>query len=99
MDLSSLKITRNEAESRFEAWIDGQLCKLDYLRDGDTFVITHVGVPAEFRGQGVAGRITQAGLEYAREQSLRVIPMCSYAAAYVRRNPQYLELTKPGDGE
>ena len=28
------------------------------------------------------------------EKSLRVIPMCSYAAAYIRRHPEYAELTK-----
>jgi len=38
--------------------------------------------------------ITQAGLEYAKAKSLRVIPMCSYAASYIRRNPQYASLTK-----
>jgi predicted GNAT family acetyltransferase len=51
-------------------------------------------VPYEFRGHGLAGKITQAGLEYARAKSLRVIPMCSYVAAYIRRNPQYAELTR-----
>ena len=94
LDLDALEIIHNEAEKRFEVWIEGNLSKLDYIRDGRNFVITHVGVYPELRGQGVAGKITQAGLEYARANSLRVIPMCSYAAAYIRRNPQYAELTK-----
>ena len=94
LDLDALEIIHNEAEKRFEVWIEGNLSKLDYIRDGRNFVITHVGVHPELRGQGVAGKITQAGLEYARANSLRVIPMCSYAAAYIRRNPQYAELTK-----
>jgi predicted GNAT family acetyltransferase len=98
IQIDKLEVVRNEAENRFETRIDGQLCKLDYIRDGDTFVITHVGVPVEFRGQGVAGRIVQVSLEYARENALRVIPMCPYAAAYIRRNPQYTDLTKPADG-
>lgn len=94
IDLDTLKITHNEAERRFEVWIDGYLSKLDYIRDGKNFVITHVGVHPELRGQGLAGKITQAGLEYARENSLRVIPMCSYAASFIRRNPQYAGLMK-----
>ena len=94
LDLDALEIIHNEAEKRFEVWIEGNLSKLDYIRDGRNFVITHVGVHPELRGQGVAGKITQAGLEYARANSLRVIPMCSYAAAYIRRNPQYADLTK-----
>lgn len=94
IELDKLEVTQNPAENRFETWVDGQLAKLDYTEDGDTIVMIHVGVPYEFRGQGVAGVITKAGLEYAKKKSLRVIPMCSYVAAYIRRNPQYAELTK-----
>lgn len=94
INLDTLEITHNPAENRFETWIDGELSKLDYIEDGDTIVMTHVGVHPQHRGGGVAGRITQSALEYAKEKSLRVIPMCSYVAAYIRRNPQYVELTR-----
>jgi len=94
VDLEKLEVAHNEAEHRFETWIDGYLSKLDYIRDGKNFVITHVGVFPELRGQGIAGKIVEVGLEYAKENSLRVVPMCSYAAAYIRRHPEYAELTK-----
>ena len=71
MDVEKLEVTHNEAESRFEVWIEGCLSKLDYIRDGKNFVIAHVGVDPEFRGQGVAGKIAQASLEYAK-QNVRV---------------------------
>ena len=93
-DLKKLEVKHNEAEDRFETWIDGELSKLDYMRDGNTIVMTHVGVHPEHRGRGVAGKLTQVALEYAKEKSFRVIPMCPYIAAYIRRNPQYEELTK-----
>ena len=93
VDLDQLEVTHNEAQNTFELSIDGHLSKLDYMRDGNNFIIAHVGVYPEFRGQGVAGKIMEASLEYARQNSLRVIPMCSYAAHYIRKNPQYRELT------
>ena len=93
VDLNKLDITQNESNNRFEVWIDGKLSKLDYIQEGKNFVITHVGVYPEHRGQGVAAKIVDASLEYARQHSLRVIPMCSYAAAYIRRNPRHMELT------
>src|SRR5512134_858566 len=93
VDLEKLDITHNPANDRFEVWIDGKLSKLDYIREAKNFVIAHVGVYPEHRGQGVAGKIVEAALQYARENGLRVIPMCSYAAAYIRRNPQHMELT------
>ena len=96
MDINAdeLEVTQNPAKNRFETWIDGQLSKLDYMVDGDTIVMMHVGVYPAHRGQGVAGRVTEVALEYAREKSLRVIPMCSYVGAYIRRHPEYVELTK-----
>lgn len=93
VDLDKLEVTHNQADHTFEAWIEGHLSKLDYIQDEKNFVITHVGVFPEHRGQGVAGKIVEAGLEYAKQNALRVVPMCSYAAAYIRRNPQYVELT------
>lgn len=93
VDLEKLEVVHNEAENTFEVWIEGYRSKLDYIQEGKNFVITHVGVHPTLRGQGVAGKIVEAGLEYARKNSLRVVPMCSYAAAYIRRNPRHMELT------
>jgi len=94
IDLMQIQVTHNSAENRFETWIGEKLSKLDYIQDGKNFVITHVGVHPELRGHGVAGKIVEVGLEYAKQNSLRVVPMCSYAAAYIRRHPEYAGLTK-----
>lgn len=91
IDLEKLEVIQNKEENRFEVWIDGHLSELDYQQDEGTFVIAHVGVHPRHRGGGVAGKLTRAALEYARRRSLKVIPVCSYAAAFIRRNPQYSE--------
>ncbi len=95
LNMENLEVTHNEAENRFETWVEGQLSKLDYNQHGNTIVMMHVGVYPDHRGHGIAGKLTQVGLEYAREKNLRVIPMCSYVAAYIRRHPQYVDLMKP----
>jgi predicted GNAT family acetyltransferase len=94
IDLDKLEITNNTSENRFETWINGLGSKLDYIEDKDTFDITHVGVHPDLRGQGIAGKLTQFALEYAKSKSLRVIPICSYAVAWIQKNPEYIELTK-----
>jgi len=94
IDLDQIKIAHNPDENRFEVTIDGNLSKMDYIQNGKNFVITHVGVHPSLRGQGVAGKIVEVGLEYARVNSFRVVPMCSYAAAYIRRHPEYAGLTR-----
>ena len=97
--MDQIRVIHNPGGKRFETVIDGKLSKLDYIQDGENFVITHVGVHPDLRGGGVAGKIVQAGLEYARENSFRVIPMCSYAASYIRKHPEYAELTKQQTNE
>jgi len=94
INLEKLEVIHNAEKDRFETWIDNQLSKLDYLLDEDTIVMTHVGVYPEHRGQGVAGKLVEVALNYAEKNSLRVIPMCPYVAAYIRRHPQYIDLTK-----
>ncbi len=99
IDLTKLAVIHNPEQNRFETWIDGNLSKLDYIQDDKNFVITHVGVHPSLRGQGVAGRIVEVSLAYAKENSLRVVPMCSYAAAFIRRHPEYAELTRQDRSE
>ena len=90
--LDEVQVIHNPNQNRFEATVEGYPSRLDYIQDGKNFVITHVGVHPELRGQGLAGHIVEAGLAYASEHELRVIPMCSYAASYIRRHPEYREL-------
>jgi hypothetical protein len=94
IDLEQLQVTHNPAENRFETWIEGELSKLDYMEDKDAILMMHVGVHPGHRGQGVAGKLTETALDYAREKSLRVIPMCSYVRAYINRHPEYVGLMK-----
>lgn len=93
VDLEKVEVIHNPANRRFEVWIDGHLSKLDYIQEEKNFVITHVGVYPEHRNQGLAAKIVDVSLDYARQNALRVIPMCSYAAAYIRSNPEHRELT------
>ncbi len=74
IDVEKLEVVHHPEKNRFEVWIDGELSKLDYLLSGDTIVMTHVGVYPGHRGQGVAGRITEVALDYARKHSLPRYP-------------------------
>ena len=87
-----MDIVHNRERKRFEVALEsGGAAELTYTLQPDTLSITHTYVPDAARGQGVAGRMTQAALEYARAHDLEVIPICSYAAAYMARQRR----TKP----
>ncbi|HLS29628.1 MAG TPA: GNAT family N-acetyltransferase [Flavobacteriaceae bacterium] len=45
----------------------------------EKFIIDHTGVKEEFGGKGLAKELVIAGVEYARENDLKIIPLCPYA--------------------
>jgi predicted GNAT family acetyltransferase len=74
---------------RFELEKDGHLAVLEYQLAGRKIIFTHAGVPKSIEGQGIGSRLARAGLEYARSQTLTVVPLCPFVAAYIRRHPEY----------
>jgi predicted GNAT family acetyltransferase len=79
-------ITDNKAENRYQWDIEGHLAVADYNRRGDQLAITHVGVPEALRNRGIAGKLMAFIVEDAKAQGLTIVPICSYAAAYMQRN-------------
>jgi predicted GNAT family acetyltransferase len=92
MDREKVRVTNNEAESRFEATIDGHVGFLQYRNVNGLMSLIHTEVPAELEGRGVAGELVRTGLEYARSQSLKVAPLCSFVAGYIKRHPEYMDV-------
>ncbi|HET6632432.1 MAG TPA: GNAT family N-acetyltransferase [Rhodanobacteraceae bacterium] len=93
---AGIDIVDNAAASRYEAKVDGQLCVLDYRRSDGLMVIDHVGVPSAVGGRGIAAALSRTALEDARKHGWRVRVHCSYVAAWLRRHPEFADLTEPG---
>ena len=89
-------VTHNPQAARFEAVLSTpageRLAICSYRLQGGVLVLHHTEVPAALQGQGVAARLVEAALAWARAQGLQVRPTCSYVAAYMRRHPQTRDL-------
>jgi len=88
----SRAIEHDEARQRFECTEEGLLCVLDYRLSGTVMTITHTGVPQAVGGRGIAADLTRHALDTARGRGWKVRPVCSYAAAYIKRHPEYQDL-------
>ena len=89
-------IIRNEAKHRFETTVDGLVSVLDYRVTPGEIAFTHAGVPKPMEGRGIASSLTKAGLDYARNEDLAVVPLCPFVVAYLRRHQEYLDIVHPG---
>ncbi len=94
VDAGNVNVVHNTKENRFEIRIGEHLCVLEYQLQGQTIFFTHTSVPPELEGQGLAGRLAQTGLGYARENSLKVVPACEFIHVYLRRHPEYRDLVR-----
>jgi len=74
---------------RFELVEDGHLAFAEYRIEGGVITFIHTIVPPEIGGRGVASRLIGAALEAASERGLKVVPQCSFVAAYIDRHPEW----------
>ncbi|HLZ98166.1 MAG TPA: N-acetyltransferase [Steroidobacteraceae bacterium] len=73
---------------RFSTVAEGERAVLDYNVSRRVMSITHTVVPAAIAGRGIAAELMHAAVEAARAAGWTVNPVCSYAAAYLRRHPE-----------
>ena len=85
-------VTDNPAASRFELAVDGQIVFARYRRDDANLAIRHVEAPPALRGSGAASRLMDGIMAIARRDQLTVTPLCSYAAWWLNRHPEYSDL-------
>lgn len=78
--------------SRYEMDEQGLTSWADYRRSGDRLIIDHVEAPPVLRGTGAAGRLMAAVAADARSRDLRIVPICSYAAAWLHRSQEFRDL-------
>jgi Predicted acetyltransferase len=58
--------------------------------DGDAkIIIDHTEVEDEFEGKGYGKMLVAKAVEFARENNLKIEPICPYAKTVLKRNPEY----------
>ncbi len=79
-------VTDNADQSRFELTIGVDTAIADYHTEGKTLYIDYVESPLPLRGTGAAGRLMEGVMKIAAEKGYSVVPVCGYAAAWMRRH-------------
>jgi len=88
--MEKYKLKNNRLQCRYQFDIDGRrIALVDYIRQGDVFLLTHTEVPVALEGRGIGHQLVRAVLEDIRRKGCRVVPMCSFVSHFIRCNPEY----------
>lgn len=54
----------------------------------EKFIIDHTEVNPAYKGQNVGRQLVMTAVEYARQNHLRIIPLCPFAKSVFDRTPE-----------
>jgi predicted GNAT family acetyltransferase len=88
------QFANNEAESRYELRIDGQLAaRAEYRKEGDAVRFTHTEVDGAYEGQGLGSQLAAQSLDDVKRRGLKAVPACSFIEGYIEKHEkEYGEL-------
>jgi predicted GNAT family acetyltransferase len=93
---ADVEVRDNPEKRQFEAYVDGKLAGYSaYELSGNTLVFLHTEVDDAYEGQGVGSSLVRRSLDQLRERNgVRVTASCPFVRSWMRKHPDYLDLTR-----
>jgi uncharacterized protein len=81
------------AELRYEILAGDELLGIiSYVKEPGTVVLVHTEIEPSLEGQGVGSRLVAGALADIRSRRLKLVPVCPFVRAYLKRHPEYDDL-------
>lgn len=94
--MPELTVRKNEEAHRHELLADGVLAGFaEYSLLARGILFSHTEVLPAFEGQGYSKVLIRHALDDARALGREVVPACPAVAAFLRKNPEYIDLVTP----
>ncbi len=90
--MASVDVRNNAEAQRYELEAEGAPAILEYQERSGALLRTHTEVPPALKGRGIASRLVAGTLADIRAQGLKIVPLCSFVAAYLDRHPDDQDL-------
>lgn len=86
------KLVDNEDRKRFEYQLEQGVALVEYIKTQNKIYLTHTEVPSKYEGQGIASSMVKDVLGEVENSGLKLVPLCPYVAAYIKRHPEWKKL-------
>lgn len=91
-----MKIQRTENDNRGEFFIEEngeRLALMTYSKASAAKIsIDHTEVDASLKGKGIGKDLVAEGVRYARENDLKIVPLCTFAKAEFEKHGDYADV-------
>lgn len=88
-----IKIIHESDNKRSAAYDeDKNIGESTYSESKGLWIIDHTFVEEEYGGQGIAGKLVAELVERARENQIKIIPLCPFAEREFRQRPEYADV-------
>ena len=91
-----MEIKRTENRNQGEFYIEEngkQIALMTYKKSGENEItIDHTEVDESLQGNGVGKDIVEAGVKYARENDLKIVPSCPFAKKVINEKPEFQDV-------
>jgi len=88
--LSNAEIIDNVALHRFELHELGETAFLVYERMPPALRLIHTEVPVALRGKGIGSRLVAGVIKFAKQNGLKVVPLCPFVIEFLKGHPEHL---------
>lgn len=87
-------VVRDEPdEGAYVVELDGERAgKAEYRTRDGIRVFRHTEVDDRFSGAGVGTKLVRYALDDVRDNGGKVVPLCPFFAAYIKRHPEYEDI-------
>ena len=82
---------------QYEFRIGNYTPKIEYIKsiNGEIY-LTHTEVPRELEGKGIGSQLFEKTLQDIERQGLRLVPLCPFVAAYIKKHPEWRRIVMKG---
>ena len=93
---NDLELVNNTADNRFEMKVGEHTAFIEYKETPTNIALIHTEVPVELEGKGVGKAIVEKTLNYIEQHNHKLIPLCPFVLAYLRRHPEWKRILSDG---
>ena len=95
MKYDEQKLKINTALNLLELEVENRTAFIEYKLSHQTLFLIHTEVPASLEGKGIGSAIVQKALQYARANNYKIVPLCVFVQAYLKRHSEWNDIVVP----